>query len=477
MPEGAIIIQSATGHSLPYPALLYGRGAWAAVDVLFFLNFVPMTFIGEQDGYAYRTKISSLYDFDEEYPNTSSALSGGIMTDLVPKHFTGIPRIASATSLSMVPDLNELKMKQERYQKELGPEYGFDLQKIRHHYIHRRSMRHEKDVLKFGELIPLVMKHDHGWHKQVLAFARYMPDEIAIIAINLNEHPVKGYIDLSALAPYLDKESAEIYSIGEWFNPDSDDYYFKEELLKDHHIISILPYRSEIKGIYQSDVSSDIAFGRSIERLKEKIIQNLSIDGSYSVFNMMKLIGDPSLKYKEIANSFGNIYEYFLSHYSVSPVTFLAKIQSLDDINAGKILGYCDFFLKSPGKLNPPKSFAGGLTSENKLGPIVFTAPELGRFSTAGGLGVMVDELAQGLASLGEEVWVISPYYERNKKGQTGYLANDPANINWICNLDVMFGGEKVTLGVHQGYENGVNLLFIHNSVLYPSVYEDGKPV
>lgn len=37
----------------------------------------------------------------------------------------------------------------------------------------------------------------------------------------------------------------------------------------------------------------------------------------------------------------------------------------------------------------------------NKLGPIVFCTPELGRWSTVGGLGVMVDELSIGLAQLG----------------------------------------------------------------------------
>jgi len=38
---------------------------------------------------------------------------------------------------------------------------------------------------------------------------------------------------------------------------------------------------------------------------------------------------------------------------------------------------------------------------QNKLGPIVFCSPELGRWSTVGGLGVMVDELSIGLAQLG----------------------------------------------------------------------------
>jgi len=66
--------------------------------------------------------------------------------------------------------------------------------------------------------------------------------------------------------------------------------------------------------------------------------------------------------------------------------------------------------------------FAKEVIHFNKLGPIAFITPELGRWSTTGGLGVMVDELSICLAQLGEEVICISPYYERNRKGETGYL-------------------------------------------------------
>lgn len=45
-----------------------------------------------------------------------------------------------------------------------------------------------------------------------------------------------------------------------------------------------------------------------------------------------------------------------------------------------------------------PNSAALSIINGNKLGPIIFAAPELGRWSTVGGLGVMVDELAYGLA-------------------------------------------------------------------------------
>lgn len=91
----------------------------------------------------------------------------------------------------------------------------------------------------------------------------------------------------------------------------------------------------------------------------------------------------------------------------------------------------------------------------NKLGPIIFCTPEIGRWSTVGGLGVMVDELTIGLADLGQEVIVISPYYHRNRKGAEGYLAQDPAGIRYVDNIRVDIG-HGFTLGVHEGMVSGV---------------------
>jgi len=111
----------------------------------------------------------------------------------------------------------------------------------------------------------------------------------------------------------------------------------------------------------------------------------------------------------------------------------------------------------------PPKIAASSIIDNNKLGPIVFCAPELGRWSTVGGLGVMVDELSIGLAELGHDVTVISPYYERNRKGETGYLAKDPAGITYRENINISlpFGG---VLGVHEGFVSGVKVIFLHNA-------------
>lgn len=87
----------------------------------------------------------------------------------------------------------------------------------------------------------------------------------------------------------------------------------------------------------------------------------------------------------------------------------------------------------------------------------------------------MVDELSIGLADLGQDVYVISPYYERNRKGQTGYLAQDPAGIHYKDNIHVGIGG-GFTLGVHEGKVKGVTVVFLHNGDIFPSPYPEAQP-
>jgi len=124
---------------------------------------------------------------------------------------------------------------------------------------------------------------------------------------------------------------------------------------------------------------------------------------------------------------------------------------------------------------SPPVRAAKAMNESNRLGPMVFCTPELGRWSTVGGLGVMVDELSIGLADLGQDVWVISPYYNYNRKGEQGYLARDPAGIHHKDNVHVNIGC-GYTLGVHEGTVRGVKLAFLHNGDIFPSPYPDCKP-
>ncbi len=117
--------------------------------------------------------------------------------------------------------------------------------------------------------------------------------------------------------------------------------------------------------------------------------------------------------------------------------------------------------------ISPAVNAARMVYESNQMGPIVFCTPELGRWSTVGGLGVMVDELSLGLQKLGQEVIVISPYYDRNRKGVTGYLSKDPAGFEYVDNITVSTDC-KITLGVHEGTVGGCKLVFLHHAEIFP---------
>lgn len=54
---------------------------------------------------------------------------------------SSIPRVGSTTSLAIIPEVKELIERERKFAKDIGPEYGFDLTKIRMHYNHRRELR------------------------------------------------------------------------------------------------------------------------------------------------------------------------------------------------------------------------------------------------------------------------------------------------------------------------------------------------
>ena len=114
--------------------------------------------------------------------------------------------------------------------------------------------------------------------------------------------------------------------------------------------------------------------------------------------------------------------------------------------------------------------------NSNILGPICFITPEIGEYgswTTVGGLGIMVYELCQALASLGQNIIVISPYYKENKDGQTDYLSNDTEYIrNTSINLD-----EKYEFGVHYGNRNDIRFYFLRNEYIFPKAYNNTDPV
>lgn len=178
--------------------------------------------------------------------------------------------------------------------------------------------------------------------------------------------------------------------------------------MKDQHVIALLPYRSEVRGIYISGAPAELALESSVRRLSKKLYENKETDGIYLIQRLLDSLHREDLQesYRETANVLGLLHKHYLEPNNTEAKYIVKSIASLSVTGTGKLLGVCDSLLNKCESLprNPPLAFAENLCLGNRLGPIVFTCPEIGRFSTAGGLGVMVDELSQGLSSLGQEV-------------------------------------------------------------------------
>ena len=157
----------------------------------------------------------------------------------------------------------------------------------------------------------------------------------------------------------------------------------------------------------------------------------------------------------------GEIKEY------IKRLDFLKNKENLST----EFFRYCNNLSKTDVGNSKLNETAKELFNTNLLGPICFLTAEVGRWSTIGGVGVMIDELTQGLKDFGQDIYIISPYYEKNKKGESGYLNNDPFNINYMKNVSVNLD-QNYEVGVHHGDGNGgIHYYFLHNSEIFPKAY------
>lgn len=216
----------------------------------------------------------------------------------------------------------------------------------------------------------------------------------------------------------------------------------------------------------------------SIDRMKQSLASGSSIEHEQISLLFSDCIDNDKLDLGRFANVIGSVQATFLDKLNMgfgsmyklnrkliesielSSRLFAMSTKILDSMPDGEAAAY-----------EPVYRAASEISRCNNMGNIVFITPELGRWSTVGGLGVMVDELSIGLVQLGQDVTVISPYYERNRKGQTGYLANDPAGIVHVDDIAVTVNGQSVQLAVHEAVVRGVKVVFLHNGNVFPSPY------
>jgi starch synthase len=419
-PEGSYLVQSSSSHIWPYPALLYARGAWSAVDVLFFMPDIPMTFMNEIYGSAYRKNITSVYQakpLPKQYMKRPKsqlhmAMEGQEEEQTRAEEFTEdkrkkIPRVSSLTSLSVVASPAEAKKKDEEITQQLGPQFGFDLKKIHLHYEHRRRLRKEKPVLRYGDLVILEAKHSEGTHPHVFAFARFSPSETAVIAINFTDRNVSFYIDMNNLLPLMQKHYPPniVVLFSDWILDGKKDYYFLHELINSKVFMTLKPFASLCRGIMickNDPYAFAVALEESAIRLNTKIIKNTDCSSSQLCLLLL-----------DIVSKYGSLNDFYMCVTAINKLYAIPNNLTLNSIymnafqsqenslKGGVFLEYCKRILKFKESLPSSTNYSAipaleGILNSSKLGPIVFVTPEVGRWSTVGGLGVMVDELSQG---------------------------------------------------------------------------------
>mmetsp|Transcript_88 Transcript_88/g.170 ORF Transcript_88/g.170 Transcript_88/m.170 type:complete len:393 (-) Transcript_88:1601-2779(-) len=362
----------------------------------------------------------------------------------------GLPKVRSGLNISAVyveQSTGQLQVKEQQFKQQLAPEKGFDLSKINSHYMHRRRLRREKMVLRYGEMIMLTARDlNNEYMPDVLCYARYSLMETAIIATNLSEESKKFQLDLSQLLPTYLKAYARntVVMIKNVISEVADpEYYFLREFIELKQLKQLPPFRSLMISVTISDDDQYIfkkCLTNSIERTKKHLLASKSIETEQISLLFSDCIENSPTDIARFANVIGSIQHSFLDKLGVNfkdLFTNSKKLSESVELSSRLIAMTGHIIQMAGGQMIAPTRAAQSLHDSNKLGPIIFCTPELGRWSTVGGLGVMVDELSIGLADLGQEVIVISPYYERNRKGQTGYLAQDPAGIIYKDNIHV----------------------------------------
>jgi len=101
------------------------------------------------------------------------------------------------------------------------------------------------------------------------------------------------------------------------------------------------------------------------------------------------------------------------------------------------------------------------------LGKIAFITPEYNQIIGAGGVGKIVNELCESLASLEQDISVVIPYYKWDRNGKV--LNVEAEHIfNMKIELD-----SKYYFSVFKKKINGVILYLCKNEFIFPSLYTE----
>eukprot|EP00184_Porphyridium_aerugineum_P003738 CAMPEP_0184697254 /NCGR_PEP_ID=MMETSP0313-20130426/4271_1 /TAXON_ID=2792 /ORGANISM="Porphyridium aerugineum, Strain SAG 1380-2" /LENGTH=1633 /DNA_ID=CAMNT_0027156019 /DNA_START=162 /DNA_END=5063 /DNA_ORIENTATION=+ len=407
-------------------------------------------------------------------------------------------RNATAHDVRLLNELNR------RLYEEIGPREGFDLAQIRGHYAHREHVRSETEVFHSGQFI--VIGVEPLFRDQVFAFSRFTEKQIVLVVINMKDvqdgdqfrQGKHVNVFLQPLADVLPKSYSaalkKLYQFKDLFTGEKmdDNLYTLEEILFRRLTVHVNPLTTVLLEIAEVQ-STPERLAQHMQQCVQRL-QNEAGDMKDPRENSIasRIARAAALGIDSFGHALVEMYQV-LKNANLNEGTVEHLLQLALQRASGLYYNVIYEGIEAPKDFDPPTgnrivafllqlSMAAAdpeirriarttVKKCQKMGPIVFAAPEYGRFSTAGGLGVMVDELSKDLAELGLDVYVISPYYTVNRKNETRYLERD--GFKWTRNLDINIGTSVVTCGVFEGKEDGVNLIFLERGDFFPKVYAD----
>lgn len=427
IPRGSIIVCPSSQHTFTYPHHQYELGAFAYVSLLFMLPEVPMTSLGEREASQFKVNLS----------NFQLGLSG------------------------------------TAFSQESG---------LRDHYLLRSAIRSKHRVLRHGQFRLLTPRVKGQEIEDAVAFIRYINDEFIICAVNTSPQNATFYVDMKALTqvrPFNDLSHS--YQLEDLLVPGTPrQHYTAYELIHEPHYVKLPSFGSMMwKGhrLQASDATDRVVFNHSLSRLQ----MTFKANGDPVHNHVYRCITNSLQSLEDFETCLKYLIDTIVSENAAIVLTKLvqetlyhaSRNKQPDDAHSEARIYHLLAKLAKSGEGTANK-FALQILEENSLGPIVFVTPEVAPWSKIGGVAVMVDELTQDLASLGLDVRVISPYYNYDRDGKTGYLKKD--GVKHLQNISTYVGGEHVLIGLHYLEQNGVKYYFLHNFTYFPSPYHTGSP-
>eukprot|EP00917_Polyrhabdina_sp_WS-2016_P011033 GHVP01024186.1.p1 GENE.GHVP01024186.1~~GHVP01024186.1.p1 ORF type:complete len:2011 (-),score=317.95 GHVP01024186.1:3954-9986(-) len=287
LPTGAFVLQSSCSHTSPLPALMYGKGAWPAIDILMTMPDIPLTFGGEVEGKSYRLDSSNLFKIStQDSPvncpdenlisvrrkigrvSSMTNLTSGSRQPVSPSILGGpsdstdntVEGPMTVRTYDKFKPFNQFEKMESEHAKSLKSGADFDLAKINEHYKKLRSIRRAYKIFGDSLLVPLqVMKDEHPVNN-CLSFARLESNtrNFVLVVANFSDNHLNAAVSCKALKRMMSTLSLDGSSMYETFDIHSDPAknYFKEELSCDKADVGVIGITEALNEPYAISLGS-----------------------------------------------------------------------------------------------------------------------------------------------------------------------------------------------------------------------------